>query len=166
MAITHGKRQCVADFIYLLLGGKVLGLDDCPLFLCTACHASWVLSTLTLSIVTIASWHSHFCHRHFQCLIGYRHFCYKRAKKRKKRRDIKKEIMKHEKWITKLKTLLQNTKYVKTFKMCIDSRQYCTKNWFYIVSSIFKHLFSKSFIHNVIHVLAYWFIFYTFFLAY
>ena len=32
--------------------------------------------------------------------------------------------MKDEKWITKLKRLLQNTKYLNTFKMCVDWGQY------------------------------------------
>jgi len=84
MASTHGKCQCVVDFIYLLLGGKVLGLDDSPLFLCTASHASWVLSILTLSIVTVASWRSRFCHRH-ELAIGTFVIKDKRAKKEKKR---------------------------------------------------------------------------------
>ena len=31
------------------------------------------------------------------------------------------------------RALMQNTKYLNTFKMCVDSWQQCASNWFYFM---------------------------------
>ena len=39
------------------------------------------------------------------------------------------------------KTPLQNTKYLNTLKVCIDSLQYCVNNWFYFVGCTWALVF-------------------------
>ena len=67
--------------------------------------------------------------------------------------------MKHKIWITKLKR--QNRKYLNTFKMCVDSWQYCANTWFYFVGCTWAVVFQvfRSVLYSIyLSIYVSWFI--------
>ena len=97
----------------------------------------------------------HLCYKPFHYIINWP--WYNSAIKYKitenKRRTLK---LCNETWKInskiKKKTLLQNRKYLNTFKMGVDWWKNCSSNWFYLILwVILKDSYLKSFIYRITH---------------